>query len=55
MHDDDAYTAVSIESIKGVRSLFILANKDAAKSKQHKLKVKGKEFSWTGPYLYTGS
>ncbi|MAD18575.1 MAG: heparinase [Alteromonadaceae bacterium] len=55
VHDDDAYTAVSIESIKGVRSLFILANKDAAKSKQHKLKVKGKEFSWTGPYLYTGS
>ena len=55
VHDDDAYTAVSIESVKGVKSLFILANKDAAKSKQHKLKVKGKEFSWTGPYFYTGS
>lgn len=55
VHDDDTYTAVSIESVKGVKSLFILANKDAAKSKQHKLKVKGKEFSWTGPYFYTGS
>ncbi|ABG42153.1 Heparinase II/III-like protein [Paraglaciecola sp. T6c] len=55
VHDDDAYTAVSIESLKGVKSVFILANKDATKSKQHKLKVNGKVFSWTGPYFYAGS
>ncbi|MBU3004428.1 heparinase II/III domain-containing protein [Paraglaciecola arctica] len=52
VYDDLNYTAVSIEDVKGNSSMFILANKNAAASKQHKVKIAGKTFNWTGPYHF---
>lgn len=52
VHDDDQYTAVSIDNVKGQKSIFILSNTDAAQNTKHKLKMNGKVYRWTGPYLY---
>ncbi|MEP1444862.1 MAG: heparinase II/III family protein [Paraglaciecola sp.] len=52
VHDDLNYTAVSIKDVKGNSRMFILANKNAAANKQHKVKIAGKTFNWTGPYHF---
>lgn len=52
VHDDLNYTAVSIKDVKGNSRIFILANKNAAGSKQHTVKIAGKTFNWTGPYHF---
>ncbi|WP_448250247.1 alginate lyase family protein [Thalassotalea agariperforans] len=55
IHDDENYTAVSITDLKGNSSVFILANKQTATDKAHKLKIAGKQYRWTGAYYFTGS
>ena len=52
VHDDETYTAVSIEDLEGHKSMFIMSNTDAGSSKQHELKIDGREYSWSGPYTY---
>jgi len=53
VHDDERYTAVSINDLQERTSLFILSNKDASKSVKHRLRVGDKTYRWKGPYLYT--
>jgi hypothetical protein len=55
IQDDADYTAVSIKDKKGHLSVFILSNKEASPSKQHKLKIDGKSYHWMGPYHFIGS
>ncbi|MFT2091092.1 heparinase II/III family protein [Paraglaciecola sp. 2405UD69-4] len=50
--ESSKYTAVSIEDVKGHTNIFILANKNASMSKQHKLKIDGKTYRWKGPYYF---
>lgn len=50
--DDNEYTAVKITDLEGQQQLFIVANQQAAKSAKHKVKINGKTYRWTGPYLY---
>ena len=53
VHDDQRYTAIAIEDTQGVERTFILSNKDASSTKQHRLKVAGKMYDWTGPYYFS--
>ena len=53
VYDDDKYTAVSIEDLGGQTNVFILSNRNPSASEQHKLKIDGRAFRWTGPYHYT--
>jgi oligo-alginate lyase len=50
--DDDNYTAVSIETLEGNTSLFVVSNKDASKLAEHTLDIDGREYLWSGPYHY---
>jgi hypothetical protein len=52
VHDDDSYTAVSIEDLDGHTSLFILSNMDASAPKRHQLLIEGRTYQWTGPYHF---
>lgn len=54
LHDDESYTAVSIEDISGQASVFILSNVNAAKAAKHQLTVGGKQYQWIGPYHLAG-
>lgn len=49
------YTVVSLKNKKGEVNLFFLANTDASRSKQHKLKINGNYYHWKGPYHFTES
>jgi hypothetical protein len=51
-YDDQNYTAVSIEDVKGQTNIFLLSNIDASATRKHKLKINGKAYRWTGPYHY---
>jgi len=53
VHDDENYTAVTIEDLQGHTSMFIMSNNDAANSTRHELKIDGKQYSWSGPYIYS--
>jgi hypothetical protein len=53
VHDDEDYTAVSMEDLDGNASLFFLSNKDSSKSTDHELKIDGSTYRWSGPYSYT--
>ena len=53
VHDDEDYTAVSVEDLKGDTSLFILSNSDATATTEHELRIGNREFTWSGPYHYT--
>jgi hypothetical protein len=52
VHDDDKYTAVSIEDLQGRTSLFIVSNVDALASSDHQVEIAGRMHQWTGPYHY---
>ncbi|MEO0574671.1 MAG: alginate lyase family protein [Pseudomonadota bacterium] len=52
LHDDDDYTVVSIEDVKGSVSVFALSNNDASQRSRHSVKVAGKTLRWSGPYHY---
>lgn len=54
VYDAEDYTAVSIEDLKGRVKLFILSNKRASASEQHRLKIDDKTYQWTGPFFFTG-
>ena len=53
VYDDENYTAVSIEDLEGRTSMFILSNKDASASKEHRLTIDDRVYRWEGPYHYT--
>lgn len=53
VHDDEDYTAVSVEDLEGGAGLFILSNSDAAASAEHKLSIGNRDFTWSGAYHYT--
>ncbi len=50
VYDDDDYTAVTIEDTSGDTSIFLLSNRDASASGEHRIKVGKKTYEWTGPY-----
>ncbi len=52
VHDDEDYTAVTIETSNGGMHLFILSNKDANNTSKHKLQINGNDYSWSGPYYF---
>ena len=52
VHDDDDYTAVSIEDLEGRTSLFIMSNADASASRHHQVKIAKSKYRWKGPYHY---
>ncbi len=52
VHNDENYTAVSIEDLGGQVTVFVLSNSDANRSINHELDIDGKAYSWTGPYHY---
>lgn len=52
VHDDDDYTAVSIEDLEGRTSLFIMSNSDASASRHHQVKIAKSKYRWKGPYHY---
>ena len=52
VHNDENYTAVSIEDLGGQVTVLVLSNSDANRSKNHELDIDGKAYSWTGPYHY---
>ncbi len=51
-HDEQDYTAVSIEDNEGRASLFIVANRDAASGATHHLSIGGHTYRWQGPCYY---
>lgn len=53
LHEDDSYTAVSIENIQGSTRLFIVSNQDAESSTAHSLEINGQDYHWSGPYHYS--
>ncbi len=50
--DTTDYTGISITTIEGNTKLFVTANKNALKAATHKIKIKTKSYTWTGPYYY---
>ena len=52
VHDDDDYTAVSMEGADGRASVFIVANADSAASREHELIIDGTEYDWRGPFYF---
>ncbi len=52
LHDDDDYTAVSIEDLGGSISLFVVSNTSPDKSTNHELEIDGRAYRWSGPYHY---
>lgn len=52
LHDDQSYTAISIEDVQGNTALFILSGEDAFADSQHRLEIEGEVFEWTGPYYF---
>jgi hypothetical protein len=53
VHDDDDYTAIAIKTQKGSSSLFVLANDNSSSSADHRLKIDGKTYRWSGPFYFT--
>jgi len=52
VYDDDNYTAVSIEDVKGNVQLFIISNKDQSRSSRHHLRINNEDYRWSGLYHY---
>ena len=52
-YHDDEYTAVALETKSGATKLFVIANTDPTKSAQHELTLDGRNYQWSGPWLYT--
>ena len=52
VHDDDEYTAVTIEDKKGESHLFILSNLNNSAAAKHRLKIGNEIYRWKGPYFY---
>ena len=52
VHNDNDYTAVSIEDLEGRTSLFIMSNAGSSASSQHQVEIANTLHQWTGPYHY---
>ncbi len=52
VHDDERYTAVTIEDVQGHKQLFIVSNSEASANQAHTLKTNGKVYKWKGPYFF---
>ena len=52
-HDDEDYTAVTIEDIQGHTSIFILSNEDPSASSEHELEIHGRDYEWFGPWHHS--
>lgn len=52
VHDDDSYTAVSIEDLEGRTSLFIMSIEDSSATSRHQVEIANILHRWTGPYHY---
>jgi len=52
LQDDANYTAVSIETVQGKTNIFIVSNKDVESSTAHRTTIDGRDYSWSGPFLY---
>ena len=52
VHNDDDYTAVTIEDLEGRTSLFIMSNVDSSASSHHKVEIANILHRWRGPYHY---
>ena len=52
IQDDEEYSVVSIQTVKGSERLFIVSNDSVDSSKRHSVEVDGKKYSWKGPFLY---
>lgn len=50
--DTEDYTAVEITNIKDETKLFITANTNASKEAKHTLKIKDKNYEWSGSYYF---
>ncbi|VXB22846.1 alginate lyase family protein [Maribacter litoralis] len=50
--DSAAYTAIEIKDVKDGTSIFILANTNASKDANHKLKINDKDYEWSGSYYF---
>lgn len=53
LQDDENYTAVSIETVKGSTRTFIVSNQNAEASTKHKVKINGQKYRWSGPHYYS--
>jgi hypothetical protein len=53
LRDDEAYTAVSIKSVKGGVRLFIVSNSNVKETASHNVNIGGQDYSWYGPYHYS--
>ena len=52
LQDDENYTAVSIKTVKGSTSIFIVSNKNIEALTTHNLDINGQAYSWSGPFDY---
>ena len=52
LHDGPRYTAISIESVNGQVSIFILSNADSETSSRHELNVGERRHTWSGPFFF---
>ena len=53
VYDGADYTAVSIEDVYGETSVFVVAHADSSPDAEHELRIEGRDYAWSGPYLYT--
>jgi len=52
VHDDDEYTAVTLDDKQGKRRFMILSNLNASDTTKHQLEIGDEEYQWMGPYYY---
>ncbi len=52
VHDDENFTALTIEDLNGKVNMLILSNLDAATDTKHKLTINNKEYQWQGLYYF---
>jgi hypothetical protein len=50
--DSEDYTAISITNVNGNTKLFITANTDTSKEANHNIKIKDKNYEWSGSYYF---
>ena len=50
--DSDVYTAIEITNVNGKIKLFITANTNASKEATHNVKIKDKDYQFTGTYYF---
>lgn len=52
VHNDEDFTAVTIEALNGDKKLLMISNSEISKSYEHILEINNKEYQWTGPYYF---